>query len=139
MKYILLSLVLLMCFLGTSCQKQVAIPEDLTGKEWRLTDWSVSSLYPADFLITATFTKDTISGKAALNRYNGPYTLSKNSGFSVGFITMTMMAGSEDEMRAEQIYHELLNKAKKYELNPSSLRLLDENNNEILIFAWLHK
>ncbi len=139
MKYVLLSLVVLMCFLGISCQKQVTPVDDLTGKEWRLTDWSASSLHPADFTITATFTKDTISGKSAVNQYNGPYTLSKNSGFSVGVVAMTMMAGSEDEMSAEQIYHELLNKAKKYELNPSSFRLLDENDNELLIFAWLHK
>jgi heat shock protein HslJ len=139
MKYILLSLVVLMCFLGTSCQKQVVTPEVLMGKEWRLTDWSASSLHPADFMITANFTKDIISGKSAVNQYNGPYTLTKNSGFSVGVVAMTMMAGSEDEMSAEQIYHELLNKAKKYELNPSSLRLLDENGNELLIFAWLHK
>ncbi len=97
------------------------------------------SLHPADFMITATFTKDAISGKSAVNQYNGPYTLSPNSGISMGVLAMTMMAGSEDEMRAEQIYHELLNKVKKYELNPSSLRLLDENNNELLIFAWLHK
>ena len=139
MKQVCLSLLVLMLFLGVSCQKQVAPTDDLTGKEWRLTDWSVSSLHPADFMITATFTKDTISGKSAVNQYNGPYTLSKNSDFSVGVVAMTMMAGSEDEMRAEQIYHELLNKAKKYELNPSSLRLLDENNNELLIFAYLKK
>jgi hypothetical protein len=49
------------------------------------------------------------------------------------------MGGSEEEMNAERIYYELLNQAKKYQLNPSSFRLLDENNNELLIFAYLHK
>jgi len=139
MKQLCLSLLVIILFFGASCQKQVAPPNDLLDKEWRLTDWSASSLHPADFMITATFTKDAISGKSAVNQYNGPYTLSPNSGISMGVLAMTMMAGSEDEMRAEQIYHELLNKVKKYELNPSSLRLLDENNNELLIFAWLHK
>ncbi len=143
MKRMGLLILVLMVFVGISCQKQLnsplSAPNDLLNKEWRLTDWSASSLHPADFMITANFDKDTIFGKSAVNQYNGPYTLSSNSGISMGMLAMTMMAGSEDEMRAEQIFHELLTQVVEYEINPSSLRLLDKNNNELLIFAYLHK
>jgi heat shock protein HslJ len=139
MKTICLGLLVLMVFVSLSCQTQVSPPNDLLGKEWRLTDWSVSTLHPADFMITATFTPDSISGRSVVNQYTGHYTLSKDAGFSIDTLTMTEMGGSEEEMNAEKIYFELLNQAKKYILNPSSFRLLDENNNELLIFAYLHK
>lgn len=140
MKTICLSLLaLFIVLMGVSCQKQSSPPNDLLDKEWRLTDWSVSSLHPADFMITATFTPDTMSGRSAVNQYTGYYALTKDSGFSIDSLTMTEIGGSEEEMNAERIYYELLNQAKKYVLNPSSFRLLDENNNELLIFAYLHK
>jgi heat shock protein HslJ len=78
-----------------------------------------------------------ISGTAAVNSYSGIYSAKPNGDFSVGELTITEMAGSEDEMRAEGIYLSLLQQASKYTLNETTLTLLDGNMNELLIFGEL--
>ena len=107
----------------------------LDGSSWRLDGWSISSLYPGDFLITATFKDGHISGKAAVNLYGGPYFANAGGDFSVGPIISTKIAGPEPAMRAERLYFELLQQARHYQLSADRLTLLDVNNNELLIFA----
>ena len=133
MKYMVLMLLISFVFLGISCQKKEVPAMDITGKEWRLAKWSDTALDPVDFTITAIFTKDNISGQSAVNQYNGPYTI-KNNEFSVGTLVMTRMAGSPDQMKAEQTYHYLLGKARKYSIDVSGLSLQNENNVELLFF-----
>lgn len=107
----------------------------LGGTEWRLSAWSVSSLVPSDFAITAQFTDEQISGSAAVNNYSGPYSASSDGGFAVGSLAATMMAGPEPAMRAESTYLRLLEQAREYRMETTELTLLDANGNEILIFG----
>ena len=107
----------------------------LDGTSWRLSGWSLSSLDPNDFTITAAFADGKISGKSAVNTYGGPYTEGPGDAFSVGDLASTMMAGPEPDMRAETAYLTLLAQAKSYKLDGDGLTLFDENGNESLIFA----
>jgi heat shock protein HslJ len=106
---------------------------DATG--WRLVGWSLSSLDPNDFTITAAFADGQISGTSAVNSYGGPYTTGPGDAFSVGDIAATAMAGPEPAMRAEGAYMTLLDQAASYTLAGDTLRLYDENGNESLVFT----
>ena len=106
----------------------------LNGTAWRLTGWTLSSLDPNDFTITAKFADGKISGKSAVNTYSGPYTAGPGDAFSVGDLAGTMMAGPAPDMRAEGAYLTLLSQAKSYKLGGVGLTLFDQNGNESLIF-----
>ena len=106
----------------------------LDGTAWRLTGWTLSSLDPNDFTITAKFAGGKISGNSAVNNYGGPYTAGPGDAFSVGDLASTMMAGPEPDMRAEAAYLKLLSGAKSYKLDDGGLTLFDQNGNEALIF-----
>jgi len=107
----------------------------LDGTQWKLTEWTLSSLNPADFAITATFAEGRISGNSGVDSYGGPYTLGPDDAFSTGSITSTAMAGPEDAMRAEGAYLTLLGQAKSYKMADDVLTLYDEGGNESLIFG----
>ncbi len=107
----------------------------LDGTSWRLQGWSVSSLSPGDFEITAAFTSDQITGTAAVNTYGGPYTATSDGEFSVGDLARTLMAGSEEAMRAEDTYFQLLAEAQTYEIDGGQLILSDANGNQLLIYG----
>lgn len=106
----------------------------LDGTSWRLESWSVSSLAPPDFTITAKFADGQISGTSAVNSYGGPYEAGRGGSFSSGPINSTAMAGPEDAMRAEQIYFELLGEARRYSRENEKLTLSDDNDNQLLVF-----
>ncbi|NLE77103.1 MAG: META domain-containing protein [Chloroflexi bacterium] len=107
----------------------------LEGTRWTLAGWSVSSLHPEDFAITAEFTDGRIGGRAAVNWYGGEYKAGPGSAFQVGQTDRTLMAGPEDAMRAEDIYHKLLAQARQFRLEGDALTLSDVNGNALLIFA----
>ena len=111
-----------------------ADPVSLDGTQWTLAEWSVSSLSPNDFQITADFADGRISGKSAVNSYGGEYTLGPGDAFSTGPLVTTLMAGPEPAMRAEQAYTVLLAAARSYKLAGDRLTLYDEGGNESLIF-----
>jgi len=123
-----------MAILATGCGS-TAGAGNLEGTEWVLESWSVSSQDPAEFETTASFADGAISGSAAVNTYSGPYTSDSDGSFSTGEIAQTLMAGSEPAMQAEQTYFELLAQAQEYAVEGDTLTLLDENGNELLIFA----
>jgi len=108
--------------------------EGLDGTSWRLQGWSVSSLSPGDFEITAAFTSDQISGRAAINTYSGSYTVTPDGEFAVGELARTLMAGSEEDMRAEDTYFQLLGEATAYQVDDGQLILSDANGNQLLIY-----
>jgi heat shock protein HslJ len=107
----------------------------LNGTKWKLSGWTLNSLDPSAFTITAAFSDGQISGKSAVNTYSGPYTASSDGAFSVGQLATTLMAGPEPAMRAEHAYVTLLQQARSYSLKGQTLTLFDENGNESLIFA----
>ena len=107
----------------------------LDGTSWRLDVWTLSSLDPADFTMTAEFADGRIGGKSAVNSYGGSYTTGSDGSFSVGQLVSTQMAGPEPEMRAEQAHIELLSKAASYKVDGDTLTLYDSGGNESLGFA----
>jgi heat shock protein HslJ len=108
---------------------------ELDGTRWVLTEWSVSSLAPGDFHITADFSDGHISGTSAVNQYGGPYKADSDGQFSVGALMSTEMAGAEPAMRAEAAYIKLLQEARSYRLEDGRLTLTGDGGAELLIFA----
>lgn len=107
----------------------------LEGTSWRLVEWSVSSVDPAQVTITAEFADGGIAGAGGVNSYSGPYTAGPGGAFKTGAITSTLMAGPEPAMRAETAYFALLGKATSYEVEGDTLTLFDAGANESLVFA----
>jgi heat shock protein HslJ len=107
----------------------------LDNTSWVLTEWSISSLFPADFVITANFADGQISGNSAVNSYGGSYTADPSGSFSTGEMMSTLMAGSDEAMRAESAYMTLLAQSQRYTLLGNTLTLFDANNNQLLIFT----
>lgn len=106
----------------------------LNGTTWRLVGWSASSLDPADFNITAAFADGQISGRSAVNSYGGPCSVSPSGAFSIGALTMTEMAGDENSMRAESLYHNLLAQARRHRIVQNQLVLANADGQDLLIF-----
>jgi heat shock protein HslJ len=107
----------------------------LAGASWRLTGWSVSSQDPNDFTITAEFKDGRIGGRSAVNQYGGPYTAGDDGSISLGDLVSTMIAGPEQDMRAEQTYLKLLAAAKKFRVEGDALTLSDAQGNDSLIYS----
>lgn len=128
---IALSLLALSVFVLAGCSGGGS---SLDGTQWRLTGWTLSSLDPADFTITARFYDGNISGNSGVNTYNGGVTIGSAGAFSVGTLATTLMAGSDDAMRAEGAYMTLLAEAKSYKVGDGTLTLYDGVANESLIF-----
>ena len=108
--------------------------DPLAGTRWRLTEWTMSSLSPADFTITAAFDGGKISGSSGVNGYSGPYETGSGRAFEIGPLVTTEMAGPEPAMRAEGAYLTLLAQARSYELAGGRLTLFDGNGNVSLVF-----
>ena len=108
-------------------------PNALDGTQWKLTGWTLNSLNPADFTITAKFTNGQIAGSSGVNTYSGAYKLGPGNAFSVEQVASTLMAGPEPAMRAETTYMALLGQAKSYSISGATLTLYDKGGNESLI------
>lgn len=132
---VLLLISTLSIFVFNGCESLVPGEGELVGTEWRLSAWSDSSIDPSQFTITADFDESHISGTSAVNYYSGPYVVTASCLFSVGQLQMTTMGGSEEAMRAESTYFELLWQVCKFTVNQTTLTLLDAFNNELLIFS----
>ena len=137
MRQVLMSICCALVVIATGCQSSDGSSNRvvLDGTQWRLSAWSASSLVPSQFTITADFDESRISGTSAVNSYGGAYSLAAGGAFSVGAMQSTMMAGSEDAMRAEQIYLELLGQARKCTINATTLTLLGGGSNVLLVFS----
>ena len=129
--------------LAAGCGGAGAGVHALDGTSWRLTGWTLSSLAPDKFTITAAFADGKISGTSAVNSYGGTYSAGSSGSsaagssgaFSVGQLASTEMAGPAPAMRAERAYITLLRQARSYKLAGDALTLYDANGNESLIFA----
>ena len=137
MRKILLFLLIssLALFFFTGCEGLFPSGGELAGTQWRLSAWSDSSLDLSPFYITANFDESHISGTSAINSYSGSYLAAANHVFSIGELQMTLMGGSEEAMRAESLYFELLGQACMFTLDQTTLTLLDAFNDELLIFS----
>lgn len=124
------SVLLGLCILALAGCRQAGGPLD--GTSWRLAGWTVSSLHPLDFTITAGFDGGRISGSAGVNSYGGPYTAGPSAAFAAGPLAVTAMAGPEPAMRAEKVYLTLLGQARSYKVTSGRLTLYDPGGNESL-------
>jgi len=106
----------------------------LDGTAWRLKSWSVNSVGPTDFRITARFDNGQVSGVSAVNTYGGGYTAGPDNAFLVGQLSSTLMAGPDAANRAETAYMELLAEARSFKVEGDTLTLSDENGNVSLVF-----
>jgi heat shock protein HslJ len=106
----------------------------LDGTRWRLAEWTLSSLSPGEFNITAEFADGQVGGHGGVNTYGGPYELGAHHAFAVGPLVSTEMAGPEPAMRAEGAYLTLLGQAASYRVDAGRLTLFDAGGNESLIF-----
>ena len=102
--------------------------------KWQLAEWTVSSLKPSDFTITAEFANGQISGNGGVNGYSGPYKAGPGTAFAAGPLAGTLLAGPEPATRAESIYQTLLGQAKSYKVADGKLTLYDQGGNESLIY-----
>ena len=109
------------------------------GGSWRLAGWTLSSLDPIPFQITARFEDGTISGSSGVNTYSGQYKSGPANSFAVRDISSTEMAGPEAAMRAEAAYTELLSQARAYNDTGDALILYDQSGNESLRFEAMGK
>ena len=107
----------------------------LDGTHWRLTGWTLSSLDPADFTITAQFADGRISGNSGVNSYTGTFRVGPGDAVSIGPVAGTRMAGPEPAMRAEGAFLTLLGEARSFRIAASKLTLLDANGAESLLFS----
>jgi heat shock protein HslJ len=125
------------CALATGCESDHGKDTEvgtLAGTKWQAAAWSASSLDPARFTITSDFDESRISGTSAVNAYGGSYTATDDGSFSVGELQSTLMGGSDDAMRAESLYFDLLRQARRYVLSGATLTLKDAGNQDILVF-----
>jgi heat shock protein HslJ len=111
----------------------------LDGSRWRLVEWTISSIAPAQVTITAEFVGGRLTGKSGVNSYSGPYQIGLGNAFSGGPFAGTLMAGPDPAMRAERAYLTLLGQAKSYGLANGKLTLYDQGGNESLIFEGASK
>ncbi len=108
-------------------------PDPLDGTQWKLIGWTLSSLNPNDFTITARFADGQLAGNSGVNSYGGPYKLGPGDAFSAGPLAGTLMAGPEPAMRAEAAYLTLLGQARSFKIADGTLTLYDQGRNEALI------
>ena len=132
-KVVAASLVLTSLIALAGCPSEAG---SLDGTQWRLAEWTVSSLSPADFAITAQFADGRVSGNGGVNSYSASCDLGPGDAFAVGQITATEMASADPSTdRAEDIFFTLLGQARSYKVSDGTLTLYDEGGNESLIFT----
>ena len=135
LRAVFVALVLLGTALGLSgCHTSGSDSHALDGTAWRLTAWTLNSLDPGGFAITARFAEGKISGNSGVNAYGGSYTAGPEEAFSVGDLTVGAVGGIGPDMRAEQAYLTLLGQAKSFRRSDGRLILLDRHGNESLTF-----
>jgi len=117
-----------------ACGGDETDPAALDGTNWKLAGWSVSSLAPGDFTITADFEEARISGTCVASSYGGSYETGPGDDFSIGPLSSTMGGGTGDEGRAEMFYIDLLEAVETYAREGDTLTLYDAEGNESLVF-----
>lgn len=108
-------LILLLC---TACPNDTTL--DISGQDWRLTRWTVSTL-PEDINITATFADGRLSGKAVCNQYFADALVQKDS-VLIKTVGATKMLCPE-HADVERKYLKYLQGASAYKINKDELAL----------------
>jgi len=94
---------------------------------------NITGTWKTDNGVTITFEADsTFSGHAPINRYLGSYICSGSS-LLLNSVVSTEMAGSDEDMVAENEYFKKLGEIHEFSLD-SELHLLDADGNTVLVF-----
>ncbi len=134
-KYLIIFGIILLLGLGSFLGLKYYLNKNLDNTNWVVTGWNVSSLDPTKVAITLNFEDQKMGGNGGVNSYGGDYKLGLNNEISFSNISANEMASIDPEINAiETMYFTLLPQTKYYELNNNTLKLLDENKNEIIIF-----
>lgn len=115
----------------SGCVGKQSISLERTG--WKLVSWSISSMKADAYEITANFDDKTMSGKSAVNSYSGDYSI---DGYDITFGPMvsTKMAGTEEAMRAESNFFELMKQVKTLEVAGIKMIFRDSHGYDLLVF-----
>lgn len=132
MKYYLVGLIILLSFFVMLFF--YPYKNDLKGTDWILTGWNVSSKDHRLAQITISF-NDKVNGNGGINIYNGKYSIKSNNQLRIKDLSFTEMASSDKRINDnETTYFYLLDEVRFYYKDENTLKLLDENKNELLIY-----
>ncbi|HJK77776.1 MAG TPA: META domain-containing protein [Methanocorpusculum sp.] len=111
---------------GNTLLTFAAMPaETLDGTSWTLADNSK---------VTLEFTNGAFSGKAPINNYFGSCFVTGTNGITFGNAGTTLMAGPEDQMKAETEFFAALNNVTGYKIADGKLLLTDKDGKTLLTF-----
>ena len=99
---------------------------DLYGREFIL-----ENKYP-EIGITIGFDTNKVYGFSGVNRYFAGYTLTNNNVISIGALGSTMMAGPEENMKAEQEFTTLLSEASNITLSITNLEITTKSGEKLI-------
>ena len=99
---------------------------DLYGREFIL-----ENKYP-EIGITIAFDTNKIYGFSGVNRYFGGYTLTNENNIVIGPLGSTMMAGPEENMKAEQEFSKLISEASEIYLSVTNLEITTKSGAKLI-------
>lgn len=133
-KYLIIIGIILAIGLGVFLGTRYYLNKNLNDTKWVVKTWSVSSLAPTKVEISLNFEDNKISGNGGVNSYGGDYKIGFKNELVFNNIYSTEMASTDPEINEiESMYFIFLSKTKYYEIEDNTLKLLDENKNEIVV------
>lgn len=110
------------------------LTKELSGTNWKLVNMGGKEV--KNIGITISFSENKINGNSGINRYFSDYIITAGN-LVIGTIGSTKMAGSDNLMKIERQYMELLQNAKKIELVNKATLILTTDKGKILTFEKL--
>lgn len=101
----------------------VADPATLQDVTWNLVESSVTDADLTAAGITAAFDGTSVSGFSGVNSFSGSYTAETDGTFEAGPLAVTLMAGPEPLMAAEQAFLDLMDKSESFAVADGTLTL----------------
>lgn len=130
MKKFILGLILVLSFVG--CSSLVPKQNDkLVGKEYVLATTN------EDYKISLNFSEENFFGFAGVNNYFGKFSTDENNIY-LGNVGVTMMAGPEKVMLAEQNFLKDLNEVKTFKSTKDKLTLFTSTG-KTLVFKLVER
>lgn len=109
---------------GSTPAAPAMVPDELIGREWRLTHFDRAETSPEAVNITLRFDADRISGNAGCNNYFAGLTAGDRPGdIIIGAIGATRMACLQQIMKVESRFLEALADVVRYDLDGERLAL----------------
>ena len=134
-KRLIILLIMTLVVIGSYLIVKGIIANKIDNSSWKLIGWNVNSLSPDITSITLNFNKNKIGGNGGVNSYGGDYEIGIHNDIRFNNMNANEMASIDPDInRAESAYFSLLKEVRYYQLDKTSLILLDINKNTLLIF-----